>query len=208
MYRLLRSAHLFFTQLTLFTVRRNARSNACIASAVLATAIVSICPSVRLSVCLSHAAIVSKWLHVARCSLHSQIAKCVWPTLSWKQRCSMSMVRASKKSWIMTNMKSYTGFPTSHQPRFYAAPKFLKMGIKYLKFIVFHTILTIKDEKSAAKFHYIKTVWIWIGSAVFAQLTAENPYTLQCTLKHDWHVTKKLIAAINYWFMAKWPLFS
>jgi len=30
-------------------------------------------------------------------------------------------------------MKSYTGFPTSHQPRFYAAPNFLKMGIKYLK---------------------------------------------------------------------------
>jgi len=23
-------------------------------------------------------------------------------------------------------------FPTSHQPRFYAAPNFLKMGIKYL----------------------------------------------------------------------------
>jgi len=45
----------------------------------------------------------------------------------------------------MTNRKSYTGFPTSHQPRFYAAPNFLKMGIKYL-------------NKSAAKFHYIKTV--------------------------------------------------
>jgi len=26
------------------------------------------------------------------------------------------------------------------------------------KFVVFETILTIKDEKSAAKFHYIKTV--------------------------------------------------
>jgi len=32
----------------------------------------------------------------------------------------------------MTNRKSYTGFQTSHQPRFYAAPNFLKMGIKYL----------------------------------------------------------------------------
>jgi len=32
----------------------------------------------------------------------------------------------------MTNRKLYTGFPTSHQPRFYAAPNFLKMGIKYL----------------------------------------------------------------------------
>jgi len=44
-----------------------------IASAVLATAI----PSVRLSVCLSHAGIVSRRLHVALCSLHCQIAKCV-----------------------------------------------------------------------------------------------------------------------------------
>jgi len=35
------------------------------------------CPSVRPSVHLSHAAIVSKRLHVARCSLHCQIEKCV-----------------------------------------------------------------------------------------------------------------------------------
>jgi len=34
--------------------------------------------SVRLSVRLSHAGIVSKRRHVARCSLHYQIAKCVW----------------------------------------------------------------------------------------------------------------------------------
>jgi len=33
--------------------------------------------SVRLSVCLSHAGIVSKRQHVARCSLHRWIAKCV-----------------------------------------------------------------------------------------------------------------------------------
>jgi len=52
----------------IFTARRNAR----IASAVLATAIPSVCPSV----CLSRAGIVSKRLHVAQCSLHCQIAKC------------------------------------------------------------------------------------------------------------------------------------
>ena len=34
------------------------------------------------------------------------------------------LVRASEQSSIM-------GFPTSHQPRFYAAPNVLKMGIKY-----------------------------------------------------------------------------
>jgi len=46
----------------------------------------------------------------------------------------------------------------SHHARFYAAPNFLKMGIKVPKFVVFWTISKIQDEKSAAKFHYIKTV--------------------------------------------------
>ena len=58
----------------------------------------------------------------------------------------------------MANRKSFTGFPTSHQPRFYAAPNFLKMGIKYLNLSSFMQVSTIKDDKSAAKFHYIKTV--------------------------------------------------
>ena len=49
-----------------FTERRNAR----IESAVLATAIPSVRPYVCLSVCPSHAGIVSKRRHVARCSLH------------------------------------------------------------------------------------------------------------------------------------------
>jgi len=58
----------------------------------------------------------------------------------------------------MANRKSYTGFPMSHQPRFYAAPNFLKMGIKYLNLSYFTQVSTIKDEKSAAKFHYMKIV--------------------------------------------------
>ena len=58
----------------------------------------------------------------------------------------------------MANRKSYTGFPMSHQLRFYASPNFLKMGIKYLNLSSFMQVSTIKDEKSAAKFHYIKTV--------------------------------------------------
>ena len=56
-----------------FYSARNAR----IASAVLATAIPSVCLSVCPSVCLSHAGIVSKRRHVARCSFHRWIAKCV-----------------------------------------------------------------------------------------------------------------------------------
>ena len=66
-----------------------------------------------------------------------------WPTPpdsseSWRvSPCSASTARASGKSSIMMNRKSYTGFPTSHQPRFYAAPNFLKMGIKYLNLLSF-----------------------------------------------------------------------
>ena len=58
----------------------------------------------------------------------------------------------------MANRKSYTGFPTSHQPKFYAAPNFLNIGIKYLNLSSFIQVATINNEKSAAKFHYIKTV--------------------------------------------------
>jgi len=58
----------------------------------------------------------------------------------------------------MANRKSYTGFPACHEPRFYAAPNFLEMGIKYLNLWSFIQVSTIKDKKSAAKFHYIKTI--------------------------------------------------
>ena len=96
-----------------------------------------------------------------------------------------------------------TGFPTSHQPRFYAAPNFLKMGINYLnlssfdKFVVFLTILTIKDEKSAAKFHYIKIV----SGNVLAQSIAfrvvsihwqgDDPFPLKFWLQVTYLLLKK-----------------
>ena len=68
-----RSSQVYQTKRPHFYSARNAR----IASAVLATAIPSVRPSVCLSVRLSHAGIVSKRRHVARCSLHRWIAKCV-----------------------------------------------------------------------------------------------------------------------------------
>ena len=46
----------------------------------------------------------------------------------------------------------------SHASWFYDAPNFLKMGITKPRSVVFWTTSTIKDEKSAAKFHYIQTV--------------------------------------------------
>ena len=73
------SAHVYYghgrpSQLLLSSsLRFYSACNARIASAVSATAIPSIC----LSVCPSHAGIVSKRRHVARCSLHRWIAKCV-----------------------------------------------------------------------------------------------------------------------------------
>ena len=70
------------------------------------------------------------------------------------------MVKAStgsEKSSIIANRKSYTGFPTSHNQG-YATLNFLKVGIKYLNLLSFIQVSTIKDEKSAAKFRYIKTV--------------------------------------------------
>jgi len=117
----------------------------------------SVCPSVR----LSHAGFVSKWRHIAWCSLHCQWAKCVlfcknqkifprddrFPLKSWLQVTYPVLIAASldkfclvapqrqelsKKCSIMMNRKSYTGFQISHQPRFYTAPNFLKMGINYL----------------------------------------------------------------------------
>jgi len=127
-----------------FTARRNAR----IPSAVLATAIPSVCPSVR----PSHAGIVSKRRHVARCSLDCRIAKCV-------SYCRNPKIFPRDDPFpleILAPCPLGTGFPTSHPPRFYAAPNFLKMGINMPGFVVFWTTSTIKDEKSAAKFHYIK----------------------------------------------------
>ena len=44
---------------------------------------------------------------------------------------AMRSLRRAVKT-IMANRKSYMDFPTSHQPRFYAAPNFLRMGKKYL----------------------------------------------------------------------------
>ena len=67
-------------------------------------------------------------------------------------------------------------FPTSHQPRFYAAPNVLKMGIKYLNLSSFIQVLTIKDENSAAQFHYIKTV----SSNVVAHSIAFRVVSIYC----------------------------
>jgi len=66
-------------------------------------------------------------------------------------------------------MKSYKNW-LSNEPstKVLRRPNYLNMGINYLIFVVFWTISTIQDEKSAAKFHYIKAV----SSKVVAQSIA------------------------------------
>ena len=105
--------------------------------------------------------------------------------------CSASTVRASEKSSFMANRKSYTGFPTSHRPRFYAAPNFLKMGIKYLNLSSFIQVSTIKDEKAAAKFHYIKTVSV--SRKVVAQSIAFRVVSIywQGVVRFPWYLNAK-----------------
>jgi len=88
----------------------------------------------------------------------------------------------------MTNRKSYTGFPTTHQSRFYAAPNFLKLGINYLNLSSFIQVSTIKDEKSAAKFHYTKTVSgkvvaLSIAFRVVSILAGDDPVPLKSWLQ-------------------------
>jgi len=100
----------------------------------------------------------------------------------------------------MTNRKSYMGFPTSHQRRFYAASNFIQMGINYLNLSSFWTISTIQDEKSAARFHYIKTV----SGKVVAQSIAfrvvsvywqgDDPFPLKSWLQ----VTYPLLKAASF----------
>ena len=64
-----------------------------------------------------------------------------------------------RKVWLTPT----TRVPCSNSPKTqnslkFAAPNFLKMGIKMPRVVVFWATSTMKDEKSAAKFHYIKTV--------------------------------------------------
>jgi len=74
------------------------------------------------------------------------------------------------------------------------------MGIKMPRFVVFWTTSTIKDEKSAAKFHYIKTV----SGRVVAQSIAfrvvsiywqgDDPFPVKSCLQ----VTCPILSMVSY----------
>ena len=88
----------------------------------------------------------------------------------------------------------------SHPPKFYAAPNLLKMGIKMLRVVVFWTTSTMKDEKSAAKFQYIKTVSgkVVERSIAFRVVSiywqTDDPFPLKSCL----HVTCPLLSMVSY----------
>ena len=93
-----------------------------------------------------------------------------------------------------------TIWSTSHRPRFYAAANFLKMGIKMPRVIVFWTTSTMKDERSAAEFNYIKTVSgkVVEHSIAFRVVSicwqGDDPFTLKSCLQ----VTCPLLSMVSY----------
>jgi len=83
---------------------------------------------------------------------------------------------------------------------FYTARNFLKMGIKMPRVVVFWTTSTMKDEKSAAKFHNIKTVSgkVLVHSIAFRVLSiywqGDDPFPLKSCLQ----VTCPLLSMVSY----------
>ena len=82
--------------------------------------------------------------------------------------------------------------------RIYAAPNFLKMGIKMPRFVVFWTTSTIKDENTAANFHYIKTV----SGNVVAHSIAFRVVSIywQGTTPCPWNLASKWPALSCQWY--------
>jgi len=72
--------------------------------------------------------------------------------------CSASTVRDRKRSSIKLNKNSARAFQRAIDQGATPPPTSSKWGIKMHRGVVFWTTSTIKDEKFAAKFHYIKTV--------------------------------------------------
>jgi len=98
----------------------------------------------------------------------------------------------------MTNRKSYTGFPTSHQPRFYAAPNFLKMGMNQIpKFVVFHTSFDNKGREVCCKVSLYKNSQRQSCSALlpFKWLASILKLAARCPVSGCWPSCKVYLTA-------------
>ena len=134
--------------ISIFTARAYSRA---VLGVVILSVRLSVCPSVRPSVCLSHACIVKKLNDALQIFLYHTKAQSLcysdtksgwsatppslwnlrskWPTPFEKRRLrpisahNVSTVGDSEKSSITTNIKPTTGFPTSHRWSAYVTPK-------------------------------------------------------------------------------------
>jgi len=201
--------------LSFFTARRSFRSRN------------SACPSVGLSVRLSHACFLTKlknlpaifytawtgnpssflppnsrWWTTSPSTFNGRSK---WPT-PFKNRsrrqisaCKVSTVRASEKSSIMTNRKSYTGFPTSYRWSAYVTSKSPKKGGSKSELFLFGIKVNFTWMKSATKFLWQKTS---SGKAVvhsFPYLTVHRCWgnTNPSTSKWRTALTKRWIGDIS-----------
>jgi len=138
---------------------------------------------------------VSKRLHVARCSLHFQIAKVpsfletkkyspgTTPSPEILAQTDPPLLKAAsfdtfclvarhpqeiEKEVQLHLTRTRHGLSNEPSTKVLRCPYLPQNRDQVPKFVVFQTISTIKDEKSAAKFQYIKTV----SSKVVAQSIA------------------------------------
>jgi len=111
------------------------------------------------------------------------------------RRYCASTVRDRKRSSITLNKNSARAFQRAIHQGSTPSPNFLKMGIKMPRVVVFWTTSTMKAEKSAAKFHYTKTVSALncLSSGVNI-LAGDDPFPLKSCLQ----VTCPLLSMVSY----------
>ena len=106
--------------------------------------------------------------------------------------CNVSTVRASEKSSIMTNRKSYTCFPTS-----------LPKGGSKSELFLFGIRVNFNWMKSATKFLWEKTSSSKVVVHSFPYLTVHRcwgkhlPFNLKCSVKVTHPLTKRCIGDIS-----------
>ena len=100
--------------------------------------------------------------------------------------CIALTVRDGKRSSATPNKNSTRAFQRAINRGSTPPPKLPQNGDKLPKFVVFWSILTTKDEKSAAKFHYTKTV----SDKVVAQSIALSGINILAAL-FPWYLNAK-----------------
>ena len=116
--------------------------------------------------------------------------------------CSASIVRDRKRSSITLNKNTARAFQRAIDQGSTPPPTSSKWGSNVSRGVVFWTTSTMKDEKSAAKFHYIKTIsskvvvhsiaFRVVGLSIYWQ--GDDPFPLKSCLQ----VTCRLLSMVSY----------